>query len=71
MRSDLATDWAAEWKPLAWVVGVFVAAYWLPIGSPRFDGAVVGTLALTKWYAQEHVLLCLVPAFYIAGAILI
>mgnify|MGYP000340838359 CR=1 FL=1 len=24
-------------------------------------------LALTRWYAREHVLLCLVPAFFIAG----
>ena len=24
---------------------------------------------MVKWYAQEHVLLCLVPAFFIAGAI--
>lgn len=69
MKGNLATDWGAEWKPLAWVVAVFVGAYWLPIGSPRFDGAVVEALALTKWYAQEHVLLCLVPAFFIAGAI--
>ncbi|MGD2121507.1 MAG: permease [Gemmatimonadota bacterium] len=69
MRVNLATDWSTEWKPLLWVVAVFVGAYWLPIGNPRFDGAVVEALALTKWYAQEHVLLCLVPAFYIAGAI--
>jgi uncharacterized membrane protein YraQ (UPF0718 family) len=27
------------------------------------------SLHLVKWYAQEHVLLCLVPAFFIAGAI--
>src|SRR5512147_909930 len=27
------------------------------------------SLYLVKWYAQEHVLLCLVPAFFIAGAI--
>jgi len=26
---------------------------------------------LTKWYAREHVLLCLVPAFFIAGAIVV
>ena len=69
MSGAPATDWQAEWKPLAWVVAVFVGAYWLPIGSPRFDGAVVEALALTRWYAREHVLLCLVPAFYIAGAI--
>jgi uncharacterized membrane protein YraQ (UPF0718 family) len=30
---------------------------------------IVGALALAKWYAREHVLLCLVPAFFIAGAI--
>ena len=69
MSGAPATDWQAEWKPLAWVVAVFVGAYWLPIGSPRFDGAVAEALALTRWYAREHVLLCLVPAFYIAGAI--
>jgi uncharacterized membrane protein YraQ (UPF0718 family) len=69
MNGTSATDWRAEWKPLAWVLAVFLGAYWLPIGNPRFDGAVVEALALTRWYAREHVLLCLVPAFYIAGAI--
>ena len=69
MKATLATDWRSEWKPLAWVVAVFVGAYWLPIETPRFDGAVLEALALTRWYAREHVLLCLVPAFYIAGAI--
>jgi uncharacterized protein len=61
--------WREEWKPLLWIVAIFVAFYWLPTGTPRFDGAVAEALALTKWYAREHVLLCLVPAFYIAGAI--
>ena len=69
MRANRATDWATEWKPLSLVVGVFLVAFWMPTGSPRFDGAVTEALALTKWYAQEHVLLCLVPAFFIAGAI--
>jgi uncharacterized protein len=64
-----ATDWTSEWKPLAWIAGGFVVFYFLPVGSARFDGAVTEALALTKWYAQEHVLLCLVPAFFIAGAI--
>ncbi len=61
--------WSREWKPLLWIVGTFVVLYWLPSGNLRFDGAVTEALALTKWYAREHVLLCLVPAFYIAGAI--
>ena len=41
----------------------------MPIGSEKFQGAINDALSLTKWYAQEHVLLCLVPAFFIAGTI--
>lgn len=62
-------DWSREWRPLAWIAGVFLVVYVLPVGNARFDGAVTEALALTKWYAREHVLLCLVPAFFIAGAI--
>jgi uncharacterized membrane protein YraQ (UPF0718 family) len=62
-------DWKREWKVLAAMVAGFAVFYWLPVGFPRFDGAVTEALALTKWYAREHVLLCLVPAFFIAGAI--
>jgi uncharacterized membrane protein YraQ (UPF0718 family) len=47
----------------------FAVFFWLPVGWPRFDGAVTEALALTRWYAREHVLLCLVPAFFIAGAV--
>ncbi len=62
-------DWKKEWKPLAAIVAVFVACFYLPVGIPRFDNAIMESLLLVKWYAQEHVLLCLVPAFFIAGAI--
>jgi len=48
---------------------VFVACWFLPVESERFFGAVRESFALVRWYAQEHVLLCLVPAFFIAGAI--
>ncbi|MBX3728451.1 MAG: permease [Candidatus Sumerlaeia bacterium] len=48
---------------------MFVGAWFLPIDVPRFENAVHESLALTRWYAREHVLLCLVPAFFIAGAI--
>jgi len=54
---------------MLWIVVVFAACFWLPVGVARFDGAVSEALALVKWYAREHVLLCLVPAFFIAGAI--
>ncbi|MFO7713813.1 permease [Desulfosarcina sp.] len=62
-------DWKAIWKPLAWIVGGFLIFFFLPIDSTRFSNAVIESLALAKWYAQEHVLLCLVPAFFIAGAV--
>ncbi|MBL0716273.1 MAG: permease, partial [Desulfosarcina sp.] len=62
-------EWKTIWKPLSLIVGTFVVIFWLPIDNTRFTSAVIESLALTKWYAQEHVLLCLVPAFFIAGAI--
>ncbi len=51
------------------ILAVFAACWSLPVGDHRFDAAVLEALALVKWYAREHVLLCLVPAFFIAGAI--
>ncbi len=62
-------DWKKEWRPLAVILGVFLLCFYLPVGRPRFDGAVSEALQLVRWYAREHVLMCLVPAFYIAGAI--
>lgn len=58
-----------EFKILLWLLAGFLVAFFLPIDSLRFQGAVLESLRLVKWYAQEHVLLCLVPAFFIAGAI--
>ena len=43
--------------------------YYFPLGLLPFRGPLFESLALAKWYAREHVLLCLVPAFFIAGAI--
>jgi uncharacterized membrane protein YraQ (UPF0718 family) len=62
-------NWKTEWKKLAAIVAVFVVFFWLPVGWGQFDNAVMESLHLARWYAQEHVLLCLVPAFFIAGAI--
>jgi uncharacterized membrane protein YraQ (UPF0718 family) len=61
--------WKDEYKKLIWMAGIFLAAYFLPVGHLRFDRAVHESLALVKWYTREHVLLCLVPAFFIAGMI--
>jgi uncharacterized membrane protein YraQ (UPF0718 family) len=62
-------NWNTEWKKLAWIAGLFLLFFYLPVGWERFDNAVLEALHLTKWYAREHVLLCLIPAFFIAGAI--
>ncbi len=62
-------QWSEIWKPLSVLASTFLVLFWLPVESDRFRGAVLESLALAKWYAQEHVLLCLVPAFFIAGAI--
>lgn len=61
--------WKTQWKWLVGLVGGFLLCYCLPVGTERFDHAVIESLELVKWYAREHVLLCLVPAFFIAGAI--
>ena len=58
-----------ELKILFWIVVVFLAVFFLPTESQVFNTAVVATFDLAKWYAQEHVILCLLPAFLIAGVI--
>jgi uncharacterized membrane protein YraQ (UPF0718 family) len=58
-----------ELKNLALILAVFLAFFYLPLGAPRFQTSLYEALALAKWYAREHVMLCLVPAFFIAGAI--
>ena len=58
-----------EWKKFLIIAAVFSGCYWLPVQNARFANALFESLALAKWYAREHVLLCLVPAFFIAGAI--
>jgi uncharacterized membrane protein YraQ (UPF0718 family) len=51
------------------VFGVFVAAYFLPWEAPRILGATNEAFLMLGEYARQHVLLCLVPAMFIAGAI--
>ncbi len=58
-----------EWLKLASLAALFLGVYLLPIGSEPVERAVGEGLRLTQWYAREHVILCLLPAFVIAGAI--
>lgn len=58
-----------EWKIFFLVAGIFFLCYFFPLNLVPFKGPVFESLALVQWYARQHVLLCLVPAFFIAGAI--
>ena len=62
-------EWKKEIKILFWIVFFFLLAFFMPLENFRFKEAVETTLDLSRWYAQEHVILCLVPAFFIACVI--
>ena len=65
--------WRYEWKAFLAIVGGFLVVHYLPVEALQpvvaMPAAVAESLYLVRWYAREHVLLCLVPAFFIAGAI--
>ena len=56
-------------EKLVLIFGVFLATYFLPFETPRVLGAVNEAFLMLSAYARQHVLLCLVPAMFIAGAI--
>ncbi len=58
-----------ELKILSILIAIFAGLYFLPVGTKRFDNALFEALYLTKWYSQEHVIMCLIPALFIAGGI--
>jgi uncharacterized membrane protein YraQ (UPF0718 family) len=66
-------NWKEERKPLAAIIAVFITVYYLPLEWLQrqvfLPQSLWEALHLARWYAQEHVLLCLVPAFFIAGAV--
>ncbi len=62
-------NWRKEIRILIWMALIFLAAFFMPLDAARFREAIMAMFDLTKWYAQEHVILCLLPAFFIAGVI--
>ncbi|MDD5070919.1 MAG: permease [Candidatus Omnitrophica bacterium] len=58
-----------EWKKFLLMFSAFLGCFYLPVELLPFRNPVFESLALVRWYAREHVLLCLLPAFFIAGAI--
>ncbi len=61
--------WKNEWKALLAMVGVFLLSFFLPVDSARFQNGIMESFHMLKEYAQLHVILCLLPALFIAGAI--
>ncbi|MDI6814120.1 MAG: permease, partial [Desulfitobacteriaceae bacterium] len=57
-----------ELKTFFLILGVFLVAYFVPFGNPRVQTAILEAFHMLQEYAREHVLFCLVPAFFIAGA---
>jgi len=58
-----------ELKKFLIIAGVFLFAYYMPLESVRFKGAFIESLYMLQDYARLHVLTCLIPALFIAGAI--
>ncbi len=58
-------------KKLLIIVGVFLAVFFIPFTHPRVVGAIQEAFLMLADYAHEHVLLCVVPAMFIAGAVVV
>lgn len=58
-----------ERNKLLTLIGLFLAAYFIPWSNPRMQASIMEAFLMTQDYAQKHIILCLVPAFFIAGAI--
>ena len=59
-----------EFKIFAALAGIFLAAYFLPLSNPKIQDAIQESFRLLQWYARNHTLACIVPALFIAGAII-
>ena len=60
-----------DWNLLIWIIIVFGLLYFVPSNSDWFRISIFSAFNLLHEYAKEHVLTCLVPALFIAGAIAI
>lgn len=58
-----------EYQKLILIISVFLGAYYIPFDAPRVQGAILEGFLMLQEYARLHVLTCLIPAFFIAGAI--
>jgi len=58
-----------ERTKLFYLIGLYLMAYFIPWSDPVIRRSGLEAFMMLQEYAREHVLTCLVPAFFIAGAI--
>ncbi len=56
-------------KKLLFLAIIFLILYFTPFNHPMIQKSIYEAFLMLSDYAREHVLLCLIPAFFIAGAI--
>ncbi len=56
-----------EWQKLIAMLAVFAICFFLPVAQLGYAGPLIEALHLLREYAREHILLCLIPALFIAG----
>ena len=54
---------------LIFFIVVFLLLYFVPLHGARIKEAILEAILMLQEYAREHVLFCLIPAFFIAGGI--
>jgi len=76
------SDWITAWKQCTGVLfgregkifllfaGIFLFAYYLPLGNAKVQEAILEAFKMLQSYARNHTLTCVVPALFIAGAII-
>jgi len=62
-------DWKRDGKFVLIAAAVFLMFYLIPMDAGRVGNAVTEALALVQWYVREHMLMGLLPALFIAGAV--
>ncbi len=58
-----------ERNKLLLIILIFLACYYVPWNHPLIRQSGLEAFMMLREYAHEHVLTCLIPAFFIAGAI--
>ncbi len=66
---DEKTNKMKEHTKLIWIILIFLAIYYIPWNHAIIRQSGIEAFMMLQEYAREHVLTCLIPAFFIAGAI--